>query len=232
MFEDRLADAWAQCLDDKPANAHDAFRVTTAFYRAMESAARQCDAQLVLVDVGPNLGAINRAALVASDYVVVPLGADLFSLQGLRNLGPTLRQWRKGWRKRCEQQVPPNLSLPSGDMSPLGYVVMQPPMRSNRPVKAYMRWANRIPEEYVESVVGDEKWSLVQESDSNNLATLKHYRSLMPLGQDARKPMFLLKPADGALGAHTQAVSRCYNDFQNLARRIAELCGLSLPGTP
>jgi hypothetical protein len=41
------------------------------------------------LDVGPNFGAINRAALLASDNLLVPLAADLFALQGLRNLGPT-----------------------------------------------------------------------------------------------------------------------------------------------
>ena len=57
----------------------------------------------MLVDVGPNLGAINRAAPVAADHVVVPLAPDLFSLQGLRNLGPTLRRWREEWHLRLPQ---------------------------------------------------------------------------------------------------------------------------------
>jgi len=100
LFEDRLAETWGKCLDDNQANAADAFRVTTAFYRIMERAARRRNANVVLIDVGPNLGAINRAALVSSDHVVIPLAADLFSLQGLRNLGPTLRSWRKGWQTR------------------------------------------------------------------------------------------------------------------------------------
>ena len=43
----------------------------------------------------------------------------------------------------------------------------------------------------------------------NCLAQLKHYRSLMPLAQEARKPMFLLTPADGALGGHFQAAQAC-----------------------
>jgi hypothetical protein len=45
------------------------------------------------------------------------------------------------------------------------------------------------------------------------LALLKHYRSLMPLAQEACKPMFHLKPADGAIGAHIQAVQGAYHDF-------------------
>jgi cellulose biosynthesis protein BcsQ len=30
------------------------------------------------------------SGLIASDYVVVPLSPDLFSLQGLKNLGPAV----------------------------------------------------------------------------------------------------------------------------------------------
>ena len=38
---------------------------------------------------------------------------------------------------------------------------------------------------------------------------LKHYRSLMPMAIEARKPIFHLKSADGALGAHIYAVQSC-----------------------
>ena len=45
-------------------------------------------ADLVLIDVGPNLGALNHAALVVAEDVVIPLAPDLYSLQGLCNLRP------------------------------------------------------------------------------------------------------------------------------------------------
>jgi len=227
MFEDRLAAAWTAYLDDNKANSSDGFRVMTAFYRIMTQAASERNAQLALVDVGPNLGAINRAALVASDHVVVPLGADLFSLQGLRNLGPTLRDWRKGWQKRLQGEVPSGIPVPKGGMQPVGYVIVQPAVRGDRPVKAYRRWVQRTPEVYHREVLGRE--GSPSDPDSNMLGTLKHYRSLMPLAQDARKPMFSLKPADGALGGHTQAVADCYRDFEQLARKIADACDIALP---
>ena len=44
------------------------------------------------MDIGPNLGALNRAVLVSADHIVVPLAADLYSLRSLHNLGPTLRR--------------------------------------------------------------------------------------------------------------------------------------------
>lgn len=224
-FEDRLAETWSKCLDDNRASAADAFRVTTSFYRIMEAAADKSGAKLVLIDVGPNLGAINRAALVAADYVAVPLAADLFSLQGLRNLGPTLGQWRKGWTVRKPNNPLTELAIPSGAMVPIGYVIMQPSVRERYPVKAYRRWVERIPSAYAEAILGNPS---NPESRSRELATLKNYRSLAPLAQDARKPMFLLRASDGAIGGHSQAVADCYRDFRALAKRTADLCGIDL----
>jgi hypothetical protein len=114
-------------------------------------------------------------------------------------------------------------------MKSLGYVVLQHAIRADRPVKAYGRWMERIPSVYREMVLNDgkaEKCPPSIEKDPHNLAMLKHYRSLMPLAMEARKPMFLLRPADGAIGSHMQAVSGCYNDFNMLARAIARRCDI------
>lgn len=51
----------------------------------------------------------------------------------------------------------------------------------------------------------------------------------MPMAMEAHKPMFLLKPADGAIGAHTQAVRSCYEDFKRLAMVLADRCDILLP---
>ena len=150
----------------------------------------------------------NRAALVAADFVVIPLGADLFSLQGLQNLGPTLRDWRSGWQTRKRGKVPAGLSLPSGRMEPLGYVLLNPSVRENRPVKSYLKWANRIPTTYAKEVLNETPVAALADEDENQLAMLKHFKSLMPMAQDARKPMFHLTAADGAIGGHAMRCSR------------------------
>ena len=219
-FEDRLSDAWSGCLDDNPPIAGDAFRVVTAFHRVMKAAAMSSGSELVLIDVGPNIGAMNRAALVAADYVVIPLGADLLSLQGLRNLGPTLRDWRTGWKTRQNGKVPPGLSLPSGEMRPLGYVLLNPSVRENPPVKSYLKWANRIPSTYAKEVLDEPPGAALADDDHNQLAMLIHLKSLMPMAQDARKPMFHLTAADGAIGGHSAAVQDCRAQFSELADRI------------
>ncbi len=222
-YEDGLSEAWPKCLD----RDERAFRVTSALWRVLQRGGSRHHADVILVDLGPNLGAINRAALIASDFVVVPLGPDIFSLQGLRNLGPRLHEWREGWQERLGRNPAGNLPLPAGSMKPLGYLVMQHSVRKDRPVKSYDKWISRIPGTYREYVLKESaNDSPPVSQDRYCFALLKHYRSLMPMAQEARKPIFFLKPADGAIGAHTSAVKDAYQDFQRLATEIMNRAGV------
>ncbi|MEO6596842.1 MAG: AAA family ATPase [Planctomycetota bacterium] len=219
-FEDLLSAEWPNCLGNQ--NLYRAFRVETAFWQVMQAGANGCGADIIVVDAGPSLGAINRSALIATDCLVVPLGADLFSLQGLRNLGPTLRRWRSDWGKRRANWPKPDFPLPAGTMQPIGYVVQQHGVRLSRPVVAHDRWVRRIPAEYLRSVL-DEPVAVENsdpEQDPNRVATLKHYRSLIPLGQDARKPIFALSAGDGAIGSHSVAARDAFTDFKALTEEI------------
>ena len=217
-FEETLSSAWPDSMGDR--NLYRPFRILTAFWQVSQQLAEKLQVDLILVDVGPNLGAINRSALIASDFVVIPLGADLFSLQGLKNLGPTLKSWRSLWRKRLENWTAASFELPQGRMRPLGYVVQQYSVRLQRPVQAYDRWVNRVPGVYLESVLNKDGPERTPATDPQCLATLKHYRSLVPMAQEWRKPIFHLTPAEGAIGSHVQAVSDAYSDFKGLALKI------------
>ncbi len=221
--EDDLSSQWPLCLDGNPR----AFRVTTAFARLICRAGTGFDADLALVDVGPNLGALNRASLVACDHVIVPLAPDLFSLQGLRNVGPTLRIWREAWSERRAKK-PEDLEL---DLPP-GARCSRPATSScgtrsgttgrSRPSRGLKR------SQYRQSVVPAGDCSADTASvDPHLLAHLKDYRSLMPLAQEASKPMFMLKPADGAIGGQQAAVQDCYREFRDLALKIEDRIGVA-----
>lgn len=219
-IEDDLSTEWPRCLEGRER----AFRVTSAFWRVIDEAARRHQADVVLIDVGPNLGAINRSALVASSHVVMPVAPDLFSLQGLKNLGPTLRKWRNTW-KQAQPQTPRALEpMPGGEMAPIGYVLMQHAERLGRPTKAYAKWQARLPVAYRESVLGEK--ADAGQGNGNQIQRIKHYRSLMPMAMEARKPMFSLRSADGAIGAHQASVRQCHNDFSQLTTAIAERAGM------
>jgi hypothetical protein len=116
-------------------------------------------------------------------------------------------------------------------MKPAGYVVMQHGARKDRPVKAYDRWMAKIPEVYRKFILAEENpnETITVNDDPYKLASLKHYHSLMPLAQQSHKPMFDLKPADGAIGSHVESVQGCYRDFEALAKRLAQEIELVWP---
>ncbi|HBT89780.1 MAG TPA: chromosome partitioning protein [Desulfobacter sp.] len=233
-FEDSLSNEWPSSMGDY--NLYRPMRILSSFWQVMQKASAKVQADIILVDIGPNLGAINRSVLLSTDYVAIPLGADLFSLQGLRNLGPTLKSWKSLWNKRLlnwedssDHQDYPDFILPKGEMKPVGYLCQQHSVRLDRPVKAYDKWVQRIPQVYRESVMNEKfQKKIKQEDDPYCLATIKHYRSLIPMAQEHRKPIFKLTSADGAIGSHANAVIDARKDFKLLAEKIASEMNIDL----
>jgi cellulose biosynthesis protein BcsQ len=225
-LEQALSDAWPRCADGDERS----LKMMSGVARAIGNSGTQFMADVALIDLGPNLGALNRAALLACDFVIVPLGADLFSPHALRIMGPTLRSWRDTWKEARTKNPDPTIALPTGDMAPAGYVVMRHSVQAGRPVQALGHWMARIPAAYHYDVLDEDSPVPDRvEDDPHCLAVLKDYRSLMLLAQEARKPMFKLRPADGAFGGHQKAVQECGADFRRLAGRIMAACGVALP---
>lgn len=80
------------------------------------------------------------------------------------------------------------------------------------------RWARQIPSEYKRHVLGQVPNS--ESTTADCIATLKPYRSLVSLGQDARRPIFKLSVADGAIGSHAAARLEAFKDFEELVKEI------------
>lgn len=228
-YEDALSLEWPNSMGDN--NLYRPMRILSSFWQVMQMAGAKVSADIILVDIGPNLGAINRSVLISTDYVVIPLGADLFSLKGLQNLGPALKNWKNLWRKRLdnwndsnEKREHSEFRIPEGKMQSIGYLCQQHGVRLSRPVKAYDKWVNRIPAAY-RSAIQDERpvTGMMPENDPYCLSLIKHYRSLVPMAQEHRKPIFSLTAADGAIGAQAGAVQDAKTDFSHLARVIAKL---------
>ncbi|TMQ06972.1 MAG: ParA family protein [Deltaproteobacteria bacterium] len=238
-FEDELASQWSRCLDG---NEH-AFRAVTAFHRCIQEAAEAALADVILVDLGPNLGPINRAALLACHHIVVPVAPDLFALQGLRNLGPVVCRWHDEWQERVSRSHLAGISLIKDTMRLAGYVVLQGAVRLDHPMhspegwwrptpaadaigprgdgpaSSARTWISVIPDVYA-TATGLMNPAAEPSSDPHCLGLLKWYASLMPIAQEARKPVFHLRPADGALGAHAVAAREARKDYKDLADRI------------
>jgi chromosome partitioning protein len=220
-FEQVIAEAWAKVHGT---NNEQSLMVTTALEKLVRLAAERVSADVVLLDVGSSLGALNRGALLACDALVVPLAPDLFSLQGLKNVGPTLVTWREDWKRVLDQPhaATDDEALPDHAAEPLGYVVQQHLARVDKPVSGYSHWADQIPEVFRENVIGKPIPAGERDLDHDpyRIALLKHFASLLPLAQAARKPFFDLRAADGIGGGQIQAVAKARGEFDAMVKEL------------
>jgi chromosome partitioning protein len=108
---------------------------------------------------------------------------------------------------------------------PVGYVMMQRFEHVLRVIHANERMLDRIGEEYSREMLGETQ----QSADGHLLGVVRQYRSLIPMAQEARKPMFHLTSADGAIGAHTKAVLAARVNFVAIASELLKRCNLSQP---
>lgn len=221
QFEQVLAEHWAKTMATDNERALD---VVLAMSALAHAAANSVRASVVLCDIGPSLGALNRAAVLACNAVAVPLAPDLFSLQGLSNVGPSLVSWRSDWTTVCERHLRNHRysAYAENRFQPIGYILQQQLVRADRPLRAYLRWANEAPYRFREQILGETppESGLTFENDPNCIAQIRHFASLVPLAQEARKPMFDLRKADGVSGGGLPLVQECKQMFERLAREI------------
>lgn len=213
--EQPLAHAWIQAATGDES----ATQRLTAPWRGIQRAASDMDAQVILLDLGSNLGSVTRAHILMANHIVVPVTLDMFALQGLRTLAPILQAWRTQWHGYQEHA--------QRYMNPLGYILSQHSVYGARPASSYNNWKHRFPAEFRKTMVAAQEAHSGNEPehDPNFLGRIKNYRSLMPLAVEARKPIFDLRPADGAIGAHMAAVQECDTAYKELAQRILAAIG-------
>ncbi|MCY4324432.1 MAG: hypothetical protein OXC81_00160 [Betaproteobacteria bacterium] len=104
--------------------------------------------------------------------------------------------------------------------------MQQPVFQFGATIEIDDKWFNQIPENYVKHLLENEQAPYPDrpENDPNCLAVVGHYISLARMAQEAGKPIFDLRTADGAIGCHAAAVERAYKDFENMAKSIQQTC--------
>lgn len=219
-------EAFANAWRDGEAGHAPSLEVSSAIWQLLHDAAESVFADMILVDVEAGFGPLTRASLLAADHVAMPLGPGPYAFPGLRETGTALRLWRHGWQR--VRAGAGTVSLPRGDMQVVGYVALPPPLRLDRPLDAHAWWLDRLPAEYARCQLGRLYNARSVDADPNCLAVLRHFVALESLAHDVRKPIFALKPADGIVGGHADAVHGCYRDFHGLAKRLAATCGLDV----
>lgn len=180
----------------------------------------------VFFDMGPSLGAINRAVLLSCNYFLTPMSSDVFSLLALENIGKSLSMWRETFLSGyngldTDKKEKIDMLYHDRSIRFVGYVEQQYITKSvggqARAVRAYDEILKKIPGEILEKVVYPINGEELKEVDYK-IGSIPNYHSLVPMSQTAHKPIFELTSADGVVGAHYQKVK----EFETLMKKISD----------
>jgi cellulose biosynthesis protein BcsQ len=237
LLEDGLSTSWTQFMAGNLGGA----RVTNWNTQLLSHLKPQYD--LIIYDVGPSLGALNRSILVGVDFFLAPMGCDIFSLIGIENIADWIAQWRNYYETAYKQVVARNetalggyageVRASSGLMARfVGYTVQQYITKTIRDQKrataAYEVILSKIPTEITKSLGPFIAPRLAAEEV--RLGDVPHMFSLVPLAQTAHTPIHKLTSREGLSGGQYQQQQQYQKFIGNLTsslmrnlRRTAEI---------
>ena len=221
LKEDLLSKDWQDAI----AGDIRGLRTSFLFYNLLERC-KQYD--YVLFDIGPSLGSINRAVLLACNFFVSPMSIDIFSLKAIENISSALLEWRRKLDHGMKQ-VDGSLvddDIPVGEPFGIkfaGYVAQQYIQKTTssgdqRAVDAYEKIMKRIPRTIKTNFV--DKLQPNHSHIKYEIGTVPNLYSLIPMSQTAHKPVFDLKAKDGVRGAHFSRVRSAYDLISNVSNNL------------
>ena len=108
--------------------------------------AEEYNADFILVDLSPSLSPINQNLMMTSDYFIVPMFPDYFSVMATESLASVLPKWA-AWAKQAKSlPVLKNATYPFPDKTPkfLGTIVQNYRVRKGKPTAAFKNWIDEI----------------------------------------------------------------------------------------
>lgn len=205
LFEDTFAEAWMKKQDD----------TTLLIYDIIREASDRFNADYTIVNLSADFSATNRAAFMAVKHLILPIAANVFSLSNIKNIGDRV----KLWQDEKQQLLAPYTQKYDSFSEWLGYVHVQHAIRENLPPSPSADWGFQAPYCYQRYIM-----NLPQPSQTPMflLAKVRYYYGLHMMSREFRKPIFLLKPADGAIGTHINTVRHAYKEYKMLTEDIIE----------
>lgn len=220
LSEDFLSKDW---LDGKAGD----FRglQTTLLFKHMLSKLSSYD--YVFFDVGPSLGALNRAVLAASDFFLVPMSSDIFSLQALENISKSLKDWNnqltrglKDYKNGNGEDFKIDNKSINWHLKFAGYVTQQYTAKTvageKQPVNAYEKIIKKIPQTVKTHLLPINEKEIL----SPLIGEITNLHSLVPLSQNSNVPIFDLKSQHGVVGAHFNKVREYEETLKNLSQKL------------
>lgn len=217
--EDLLATDWAATRNGEPRGFQTTFAIKHLLSRLNKY-------DLVFIDMGPSLGALNRSVLLGADSFIMPLSVDIFSLMAIDNILKSFTSWKVALTdaiRKHEENEGEHFQIngrPVGwELQFVGYVMQQ--------YKAKVVSGERVPVAAFERIISEQTAELHQMCEffgsdyaSAKLGELPTLSSVVPLSQQAHAPIFDLGAKDGIVGSQYTRVSEATEFFERIAERF------------
>ena len=223
-YEEVLPEAWTDCF----ARRTRGYDLMAALSRVADQAGARTGADICIYDLGPNVGALNRAVLLGCDYFITPVAADLFSLRALSTVGRSVAKWITDWQTIRElangQDEAPLLS---GRPCYLGYITSAFKVRKgNNATDPHAQWERRIAPRVRDKIVKD-----IRTADQSlvipppyKVGAVKHFQSLAAEAQQYGVPISGL---NGHVNpGYSPAIADARSTFTALANEIIRRTGI------
>lgn len=220
QFEEICPQGWVEAL----AGNLGGFMVSTAIHRLTTAVSEQVEADFVLADLGPNVGALNRTAILATKGFVIPMAPDLFSITALPSVGKSASLWVAEWEaakgSALRRELEIASSLPDGKPTPLGYISQQFTTYRQAPAAAYRQWIDRMPMEYKRGVQDPlHKVGVQIPAGDPHIGEVRNLSSLIPMAQKSQSAIFELSGTQ-ARGSQFTRARDTLTLFDDLAAKI------------
>ncbi len=223
VIEDRLGAAWHELLGG------DIGGIRKTNWNVALTSHLKSSYDVVFFDLGPSLGSINRCVLIGCDFFLTPMGADIFSILGVKNIATWIDRWLGLYRNSvqlCEERNPSRLKDYPVTLEPtiahgyLGYTMQQYIAKSKEgeriPTARYENILKLVPPVIDECLLGFLKPGLTLAQAK--LGDVPHLYSLIPLGQSNAAPILELRSSDGLVGSQY----RQRDDYEKIIRSVCE----------
>ncbi|MEO5925553.1 MAG: AAA family ATPase [Bryobacteraceae bacterium] len=228
-YEEELPTAWTGSFARKTRD----YDVMCALSRAARGLGKRHNVDIILYDVGPNVGALNRTIILDCDYFATPVAADLFSLRALATVGRSLGRWIRDWEIiRSLASSSDQATLLHGQPKYIGYITSAYKVSAGRiPTLPHEYWEKKIAPRVRDTIIADLRKvhpNLVPNS-SNKLAAIKDFHSLAPQAQTNGVAMGKLKGYPGVNSGYYAQIDEAASEFSLLAREILKRAGVKKP---
>ncbi len=225
-YEDLLVTAYNQAAT----GAQIGYRQTSAINRFLFTKGLDEQVDVFVIDTSPTMNLLNRVVLLGTDYFIVPMNPDAFSLQGIENLGIKLEEWKKNWKDTAKvmakaSEIESQLVL-DGEGLFIGYILNSYNVYGKQPIKDHRKWIEQIPGKVKEYL--SERHSrngLVTATHQNSLHEIQDYGRIPAICQETGDAIFTIDPARveaNQLGTR-ENIEKAKEEFNELADNILNI---------